>query len=131
MALRTNGADVKKIIDTTQTASEIEDAFIPPANLLVTQALGSNTDISSALKTEIEKWLSAHFVAIRDPRIQQEKMGDATDTYRGTIGANAKGLEATYYGQQAIALDPTGSIANLGKAPAKIMQINPLITNNY
>ena len=128
MALRTNGADVKKIIDTTYTADEIEDSFIPPANLLVTSAIGSNTTISSDLKTEIEKWLSAHFVAIADPRLKREEIGDAKDEYQGTIGAGSKGLMTTFYGQQAIALDPSGSLANLGKTPAVIKQINPEIT---
>jgi hypothetical protein len=58
--------------------------------------------------TIIETWLSAHFVAIRDPRYQAETMGAASATYINSPGPN---LALTPYGQQAMLLDSTGNLA--------------------
>lgn len=104
---RVNGAEVKQIIETDLTAAEI-DPFITVANILVDQITG----LSAATLKEIERWLAAHYVAIRDPRQTKEVIGDAEDTYAVKVGF---GLDGTTYGQQAKALDTTGTLVSMGK----------------
>lgn len=105
--------EVRKIIDTDITDNEIQ-AFIATANSLVDSVL-PNQGISEELLIEIEKWLSAHFVSIKDPRLRQLRIGEVTETYYGRGG---EGLNHTPYGQQVLLLDYTGSFANLGKRKA-------------
>ena len=117
MANRVTGAEVKAIITTVKTDDEVEN-FITPANLIVTDVL-TGSGHSAALLKEIEKWLSAHFVAIDDKsaRIVEEKAGDATNKYEGRTGMR---LNFTRYGQQVLLLDTSGSLADLGKGPAEV-----------
>lgn len=113
MAYRVTAEEVKQIIDTDLTEEEV-DPFIQSANVLVTSVMTSS-GASDDLLSEIEKWLSAHFVAIRDPRLKQIKIGEITESYYGTSG---QGLNHTPYGQQVLMLDYTGSFSNLGKRKA-------------
>lgn len=108
--VRVTSEEVKEIIDT-----ELEDlsSFIQTAHLMVNKVLSSETD-EDYLK-EIEKWLSAHFVAIRDPRVRVIKVGETSETYFGKSG---EGLSASPYGQQVLSLDITGAFANASKSKA-------------
>jgi len=117
MAARVTEEEVKAIIDTTVTTAP----FITAANLLVESVLGGES-LGDDLLKEIERWLSAHFVAIRDPREKSKKMDEAEAKF--FLGKEGKGLEATPYGMQAIALDTTGKLANVGKTTAKVECIN-------
>ena len=109
---RTTSGDVSAIIDTDVSI----EPFITTANLLVTQKLGNST-LSAAMLEQIEKYLAAHFVAIRDPRTTQEDRGDASASFEGK-NQSGMGLKSTQYGQTVIDLDTTGTFANLGqKAP--------------
>lgn len=103
--------EVKEIIDTSLTDDQIT-AFINMAATLVTDKLSTQTCLSTEMKKEIEKLLSAHFLSIRERRVKSEKIGDASVTYDGTTGA---GLNSTLYGQQAIILDCSNTLVNLGK----------------
>lgn len=122
MALRVDGDEVKNIIDTVLTADEvvpfINSASLIVDNVLVGQGYGDNT------LAEIEKWLSAHLISIRDPRIKQEKIGDAQVTYQVGTGVIAKGLDATLYGQQAKLLDYKNLLSNLSKRVASLDTID-------
>ena len=92
--------DVKKIIDTELTKEEIAP-FLTTANLLVTDVL-AGAGYSDELLAQIECWMAAHFVAVRDPRISQEAIGDVSASYDGKTGM---GLNSTRYGQAAMTLD--------------------------
>lgn len=116
---RCTGAEVKEILDTALTESEIAP-FITAANLIVTDMLSSSA-LSTAMLKEIERWLAAHFVAIRDPRISREKTEEAEATYHGK---SDMGLNHTPYGQQVKVLDTTGTMANLGKRKASVEVLN-------
>lgn len=105
---RVTGAEVKEIIDTSLTDAQVAP-FIAAASAMVDQYLG-DAGLSDALLKEIERWLSAHLVAVRDPRAQSKGVGDLRIQYRGRTGL---GLDATLYGQQVKALDPTGALASL------------------
>ena len=82
---RVSGSEVQDIIDTDL---ETLTPFITVASQLVDGISG----LGAATLKEIERWLSAHFVAIRDPRIMSEKAGDASANYHGK---SAMGLDAT------------------------------------
>ena len=117
MAARVTGAEVKEIIKTSLIAAEI-DPFIIPANLIVTNNLASSSLGTDTLK-EIERWLSAHFLATSNfqRQLKSQKVDDAAESYAGKFDMN---LQFTQYGQMALTLDTTGALANLGKTPAKI-----------
>ena len=113
MANRVSDSEVKDIIDT-----DIDDIapFIRVANILVTAKLGGK-GLSDAHLTEIERWLAAHFVSMRDPRIISEKTGEASVTYYGKFGL---GLDGSQYGQTVKMLDTTGTLVSMGKIAVKL-----------
>lgn len=120
---RVTGAEVKEIIDTSLSASDI-GPFIEAATLLVTKRL-SGAGLGADLLKEIERWLAAHFVSMRDQRVSSRKLGDASDTYQGQTGM---GLDYTSFGQQAKMLDPTGNLAKLGKPGGRVKMMGPDVT---
>lgn len=119
MANRVSSDEVRELITTSRTEISM---FIAPANLIVTERLGSNTSIPNSLKKEIERWLAAHFIAVADRVATEEQVDDAKVKY---AGQTKMGLESTTYGQQAIALDSTGSLATLGRRGATIQVVKP------
>lgn len=96
-------------------------AFITSANLMVTDVYEYNTEVTTSMKKEIERWLTAHMISATLNRMaQQEQVGEASLRYIGYFG---KGLEATPYGQMVLTLDTTGDIQKLGKRAATIYAI--------
>ena len=121
MSYRVTSDEVKGIIGTSLTDLI---PFIRTANAVVNDSLSIDIaagDVSATILKELELWLAAHFIAIRDPQVKSEKVGDAAVTYRGTDG---KGLNATTYGQQAIAIDPTGQLSQISAKRAEVKSIN-------
>jgi hypothetical protein len=63
----------------------------------------------------IVKWIAAHLVAQQSGKagaLTQKALGDASESYASAaMGAQ---LAGSRYGQQAIALDPSGCLAQLG-----------------
>ncbi len=114
---RTDSTMVGNILDTDVTDFS---AFITPANLLVTNALATPGKITDATTLqEIETWLAAHFFKMSlEQQEKSEKAGEASATYKGA--ASGRGLKTTTYGQTAMDLDLTGTLANLGKRAARI-----------
>ncbi len=98
------------------------DAFITAANLFVTEML-SGKGLSDDLLKEIERWVSAHLVAIMDGdlRLDAEKIGDASSKYQGKTGMH---LNATLYGQQAQMLDSTGTLVDVGKTQSSVESLD-------
>lgn len=120
---RVTATEVLEIIDTTLEESEI-DVFINTANLLTNSYLGDSS-LSEELLTEIEKYLSAHILSVKDQRVKAEKIDVLSFTYTGTFGT---GLKNTQYGQMAILLDTTGILGDIaedgGKQKASISMVN-------
>lgn len=112
MPTRTNAAAVKGIIDTKLDEPGVEP-FVNTANLLVTQHLG-DAGLSAEILTEIELWLAAHLVAVRDPRVADKAVDDLRISFEGRsrVGSlDAVGLQTTSYGKQVYLLDSTGRLA--------------------
>jgi len=107
---RTTTTEVKEIIDTTLTDLT---AFITAANLVVSKVYADDDVMTDVELKEVERWLAAHYVAIRDPVARAEQADKASATYAwGDLG---KGLEFTPYGQMALTLDLTGKLQQIGK----------------
>ena len=80
----------------------------------------ANAGLGDALLIEIEKYLAAHFTALREVKagISSERADDASVTY--TVGqvTNTDFLQSTHFGQVAIALDISGTLGNTGRPQA-------------
>ena len=120
--MRSTETEVKQIIDTALTEDEVTP-FLTGANLMVTKVL-ENSGFTEAHLTEIERWLAAHLLAIRDPRIMSQKIGDADAVYTA-FSMYGLGLNVTTYGQQVLLLDTSGRFAALqnAKRPAELKVI--------
>ena len=112
---RVTAEQVMEIISTSLTEDQV-NAFINMANTVVDERL-ADQNLGSDVLEQIELLLSAHFVSLRDPRAQQEKVDEYSVTYQGST---SEGLKASLYGQQAIALDTSGTLANLAKPRAML-----------
>ena len=104
-------ADVEEIMDIDSSITNI-GAFITAANLIINSKLADVTytneddeDTTEATKKEIERWLSAHLVAIRDTRSKEEKAGSVSQSFQYKLGLN---LQVTMYGQNACMIDTSG-----------------------
>ena len=118
MAVRVTATEVRVIITTSLLDAAI-DAYIAVANPMVTNTV--TCGLSAAILKEIERWLTAHLIAITKERTAiVEKLGDAQITYAGTFG---EGMSSTPYGQMVLQLDTCGSFANVGKKAISIKAI--------
>lgn len=102
-------ADVKAIIDTSRDTS----SFIDTAQLFVDEELASS-GLSIDRQDQIVLYLAAHFVCITEEfgGLRRSKLGDADESYR-VPDAKEQGFSTTRYGQQAMILDTTGTLATL------------------
>jgi len=120
MANRVTYTEVQAIMgDTTLTEAQILP-FINTANLYITTVF-TDKGMPEANLVEIEKWLSAHLIAlvlIRTTKI--EELGDAKVTYSGWWGS---GLLMTQYGQMVLILDYLGVIQAAIKRQASIFAV--------
>lgn len=117
MAVRVTASEVKEIMDTT-LSDVIVGAYITSANTLVNSVLGTG---ATDLLKEIERWLTAHMIAVtRERQAQKEGAGGAYIEYTGKYGQD---LSSTSYGQMAMALDTTGALAGLAGKSASITAI--------
>lgn len=106
---RTTSDNVASIIEVD---TEIGlDPFMDVANELVTEyCTGKGQGYSTQRLENIERWLSAHFYAIRDQRPAMEAVGPVRVGYQKVIGT---AFDATQFGQQAMLLDTKGGLAAL------------------
>lgn len=123
---RTTFAAVEKIIEVDATISTDVAPFIEVANDLVTD-LCTNSDYTDAKLELIERWLSAHFYAIRDPRKDSEKAGSVGDKNQYKLGLN---LQVTTYGQMALMIDTAGNLLGLSSGKNRTVGITHLGTTN-
>lgn len=104
----------KKIPHTTLDNSYLE-SFIADAMLFVTERLKNASDpISEEIKGQLICWVAAHYVAGVDPPSVEEKIGDASISVNAQQSiTEADGLQTTWWGKQALSLDPTGTLGVL------------------
>lgn len=94
------------------------DPFIATATVLADRIDAKDGGIlSTAALERIEAYLAAHFYCHADQLKQSETRGRASAVYQGQTGM---GLRSTQYGQAAIDLDYSGTLASLGKKAASL-----------
>lgn len=123
---RTSTSSVKNIFNTDLTDSQLQE-FIDDASALVDSYL-SGQGLSTSLLTRIEKYLAAHLASVRDPLTVREQVGDANATFEArarSVGVGTRGLSLTFYGQQALSMDTTGRLQNVGKQRAFVKARGP------
>jgi len=120
---RVDEDDVRAIIELE--SDQDLDPFIGLAHTLVERVCVSSI-LDEPLKKEIERWLSAHFAAVADPRAMIEKADEVSVHYQTKLEV---GLRVTHWGQQAIALDISGALAALGE-PRKVGSLKYIGGNN-
>ena len=129
MAVRTTEAAVALIIEVDDNIALT--SFIEVSNDLVTRVCADSDYMTAngydATTLElIERWLAAHFYAVRDPRTTQEKAGPVAATYESKVDLN---LAITRYGQQAMLIDTGGALAALnGRVTKGKAKITPSVT---
>lgn len=104
---RVTVGEVKEVTETALDDSEIK-LHINLANNMVDENL--QPKLSDPTLTDVELLLSAHFVALKDPQIESEGVGDASFDYMGDSGL---GLDMTRHGQMAKSIDSSGTLNNL------------------
>jgi hypothetical protein len=107
MAKRTTVEEVKTVIDTSLTNTVISN-YITSANVFVTDQLVGK-GLSDEMLKEIERWLTAHMIAsTKERQSKEESAGGAAIKYAGFWGT---GLNGTSYGQMAVTLDTSRTLA--------------------
>ena len=123
MAIRTTSSYIESIVekDTDIIVSSSDwDSFIATGSILVdrmvSDAKGADgaayyVEATDSVQLElIERWLSAHFYAVRDPRFTSESAGGVSTNFLTAVDLN---LNVTMYGQQAMILDTSGYLADI------------------
>jgi hypothetical protein len=113
MAVRTTAAAVAGIIEVDTSISLTP--FIETASELVTECCEDAEYTATRLEL-IERWLSAHFYAVRDQRASSETAGRVSESKQTKVDL---GFDVTVYGQQAMRLDTAGGLAALDKRTQK------------
>lgn len=131
MAETTYRVTSEEVEDILQFDSTIEDLtpFIAAAEQLVTRMCANApapANYSAAELKEIERWLAAHFIAIRSPRYLSESLGPQSHSIALQVGLN---LGLTPYGQQAMLLDVFGGLAYIDKHVTQGKRGRPRITS--
>lgn len=111
MAIRTTAANIKQIMEVDTSLTNLTP-FITMASLQVDQHCAGYDAIADAVLLElVERNLAAHHTCMRDPRTSSERVSSVAATY--ITPTDGKYLEATIYGQTAIALDHKGGLSRL------------------
>jgi len=123
MAARVEADDVMKLLGSCSVDIQIA---IDIANDVVNEYL-AGIGISDTMLSRIELFLAAHFGAIMsvDGALISQHLSDAGEKYADIYGP---GLQSTRFGQTAISLDPTGTLADMAKQAAD-PKLKALFTN--
>lgn len=115
---RTTAELVGAIVDVDPSVSDLSP-FIDAANELVTELCLPVGYTDTRLEL-IERWLSAHFYCILDPRSASEQAGanggTVSQSFQYKVGLM---LAVTTYGQQAMMLDTQGALSIMSAQAAK------------
>lgn len=113
---RTTKTDVEGIVELDASVVPDDAALLPfitIANELVTECCvtgGPDTPYTDDRLELIERWLTAHFYTVRDPRTTNEKAGSVGATFQSKVDL---GFDTSHYGQTAMRLDTNGGLAKL------------------
>lgn len=117
MPTRVNTERVKRIISTSIGDPDVFEHIEVASHLVDDLLVGKG--MSADRLRDIELYLSAHLVAVRDQdagQIVDKTVGDTEAAYGGDLG---RALSYTRYGQQALILDISGTLTSVGKVRAQ------------
>lgn len=120
--------DVKRVYPSGSDLS----GFVKTAEVVVDDQL-SDKELSGDVLDQITIYLAAHFatVGLDKGGLRSKKVGEATETYRNP-GDKDIGFRATSYGQTAMLLDTSGTLAGLNSnssaLPALFEVVSPFRT---
>lgn len=102
------------------------DQYIADASTLMTARLGATPAASEELATLIEKNLAAHLYTIAQENggLMSKKVGESTETYASA--GKVTGIGSTRFGQMVLALDTTGSFADMADSGKRKAQFRIL-----
>ncbi len=108
MAVRVTSVEVKGLVDTDRDV----DQFIETANLIVDEGLLDVGHSEPRLK-QIELYLSGHFLTITEEHggLMSSSEGESKETFNPGDEGKGGGYQMTRYGQQALALDTSGTLS--------------------
>lgn len=113
---RTTVQKVRSILDTNVEDNAVT-SWMDIASTLVDDIADADPTVSDSRLAKIEKVLTAHLVSTQDQRHAATSGASRSVEYQGETGM---GIEGTKYGQQAVALDPTNTLANMSKPDATV-----------
>lgn len=123
--VRAVDTEVQKLIGDT---SMDVDLFITQASLLVDEELATLSPVQSDSRLAlIETYLAAHFAVLVKERgaIASDEIEDAKERYHNVYAA---GLKSTRFGQQAISMDKSGTLAKLSDMAERTNKKTALFT---
>lgn len=102
---------------TVLTEEQIANNMLRTANNLVTVHL-KGLGLNDQTLADIELYLAAHFVALSEERgaLTWSEIGDSRERYADIFD---QGFHATRFGQQAVAMDTTGTLAAFSRPQQK------------
>lgn len=123
MAVRTTSDNVKGVLRLGSEGGDYDDVanpsltpYIATANAITSRVYTCSVQKKLTLSTTelelIERWLAAHFYAMSDQTYAQRSTQGASGSFQGQTGM---GLEATKYGQTALAVDYSGCLTAINK----------------
>jgi hypothetical protein len=98
----------------SQLTDPVLQMFLDTAIELVEERF-AKAQIGDDRKEKITLFIAAHLAHSAAPRVESERVGDYSYSVQGKTGMD---LSATYYGQNALLLDTSGTLKKLGKTVA-------------
>lgn len=95
--------EVVAIIDTDAGLEQVQAAIGDASTWVDAHLVGACSRLTDALLVVIEKYLAAHLLTARDPRLKSAKRGDVSETYVGSD-------ENDQYILTAARMDPCGIV---------------------
>jgi len=117
MTARVSAIEVRELIPTSVVDATIVGSFIDTAHVYVDSNL-LDAGHSEAMLTKLELYLAAHFLALTEERggLKGEKVGDASEFLSDIYDF---GLKSTRFGQVALTLDTSGTLAAISTSTLK------------
>jgi hypothetical protein len=110
--------EVKDLIGLVDADNEVDlTEHVNTAGIIVEEDLAASGQ-STQRKKLVELYLAAHFatLAIERGSLRAEEVGESREEYRDIDG---EGLNSTRWGQQAVALDDSGTLSDIANPNLK------------
>jgi len=108
MPIRTTEERVQAIISYDFSLIPDIDQFIADASLIVDNVVAIDSRASDATLELVARYLTAHLIAISDPRVKREQVKTLAVEYAISLD---KGFGITTFGTVAMTVDTTGRLA--------------------